>query len=101
MLEHGGWHADNAPLAAFMARYVATPASYAPITFAERYPNVLIKSLESDGLYMTFVCNKNGQATTVKLKHGKLKPRTIYGENRVINSQLTLAPEESVVILWS
>lgn len=101
MLEHGGWHADNAPLAAFMARYVVTPASYDPVTFAERYPNVLIKSLESDGLYMTFVCNKNGQAMTLKLKHGKLKPRTIYGENRVINSQLMLAPEESVVILWS
>lgn len=101
MIEHGGWHGDNAPLADFISRYVVDKTSFAAITFAERYPDVLIKSLESNGRYMTFICNKSGEKADIELKHGKMKARTIFGKSEVSGFKIALEAEESVVLLWS
>ena len=79
-------------------------AQQLPFTLSAHSKHILLKTMEADGSYLTILVNMKDENVSVDLKKNvNKKARLIFGGKLIDNandSNILLAPQETVVILW-
>lgn len=95
---------DNAPLAALLTDEAAKSLAGVPISFRQRQPEMLMKTLRTDTGYLTVLINKGNKQDEVHLEVGnQLRPTILFankGGSLKSEFVLNIYPEETVVINW-
>jgi beta-galactosidase len=97
----GAWLGDNTALSGFID-YTLTDVQV-PFRFREKTDNVVLRTLQNGGEYLTVVTNGKTKVQQVPLKApNHLKGEVIYaGSQRQVDAaNVTLGPRETVVIKW-
>ncbi len=100
----GSWQKDNASFAAFIKEETREVTQHLPFTLSDHSKHILLKTMETDGNYLTVIINMKDENKSIALeKKVNKEARLIFGGKLIDdanNSSILLAPQETVVILW-
>ncbi|MEA3479418.1 MAG: beta-galactosidase trimerization domain-containing protein, partial [Bacteroidota bacterium] len=100
----GSWQKNNVSFAGFIKEETREVTQQLPFTLSGHSKHVLLKTMESDGNYLTVLINMKDENISVGLeKNVNKKARLIFGGKLIDDandSSILLAPQETVVILW-
>lgn len=95
---------DNSPLAALLADEAAKSLAGVPISFRQRQPGMLMKTLRTDSGYLTILINKSVKSAEICLEvRRQLRPTILFANKEgTMMGAFTVAihPEETIVINW-
>ena len=100
----GSWQKDNASFAAFIKEETREVTQHLPFTLSNHSKHVLLKTMETDGNYLTILINMTDENKSIALeKKVNKEARLIFGGKLIDDandSSILIAPQETVVILW-
>ena len=100
----GSWQKDNASFAAFIKEETREGTQHLPFTLSGHSKHVLLKTMETNGNYLTILINMNDENKSIALeKKVNKKARLIFGGKLIDDandSSILLVPQETVVFLW-
>ncbi|NLR93962.1 beta-galactosidase trimerization domain-containing protein [Flammeovirga agarivorans] len=96
---------DNTSLVEFLKKVTLPQKNEEIIAFATTTPNVLLKTLKTEGTYLTVLINKGQKTQSVQLTGlNDFTGVSLYGESlgKKVNGKtaFTIKPEETIVIGW-
>jgi beta-galactosidase len=95
---------DNSHLATFLTNELKTNISNAPFIFVSQQKGCLMKTLQSGNSFVTVVVNKSLEKKIIglKLKDKTKKPTVLFADKKgtIAGENITVAPEETVVVEW-
>ena len=100
----GAWQRDNSALAALARSEVLGAIPSLPVLFKKQEKLALLKTMTSGDRLVTVMINKDKAAKKIPLLTRKgLKPAVLYADKggRISDSSVSLAPEETLVAVWS
>lgn len=100
----GSWQKDNASFAAFIKEETREVTQHLPFTLSNHSKHILLKTMETDGNYLTILINMTDENKSIALeKKVNKEARLIFGGKLIDDandSSILIAPQETVVILW-
>jgi beta-galactosidase len=101
LLGMAAWN-DAGPLASFLMEEFRLEEK--PCAFADHQQNVTMKTLKSDGKYVTVVINKSSEQKKMEIVGAmtKLAPKIIFSDygGKADGKRIEISPEETMVIVW-
>ena len=104
LIDLGAWLYGSDGLRTLLQNEMGNYVSKLPFTFAEPQNDVMIRTLQNGGRYVTVIINQQNQNAKVVLQYAvQSKPRVIF-ENEIAfdpaAKSVSLEPNETIVILW-
>jgi beta-galactosidase len=100
----GSWQKENTPFASFLKEEIKEVVRELPFTLKAHSKNVLLRTMEAEGNYLTILVNMKDEDISVGLKMNINKtPKLLFGGKYIDNvdiRKIRLASQETVVILW-
>jgi beta-galactosidase len=92
-----------APLSALLDKEASENISSVPFRFKDPASGMMMKTLQSGDSYVTVIINKSAASKEIELVNSKnLSPSVLFSDKtgKIINSKVSLAAEETMVIQW-
>jgi len=93
---------NKTPLSGFLRQELQEQIRQFPFIFQSQQDGMIMQTLQSGKKFLTVIINKSGQTKNVELTNQSLKPSVLFPEkNRNVSEKnITIAPEETVVVEW-
>jgi beta-galactosidase len=98
----GSWQNNNAPLAQFLSHELAANINKLPIAFDKHSPGILMKTLESEGCYISMIVNsrKIDAEVTLQMKTAN-NTEIIFGKSTFEDGKVNITSGDTLIIKWS